>query len=126
MNKFFYLMLICTWEVGSIPRNIIASLDETLISAPNILPNWISKLRRQRHKNQHNTIHGGGKFSQNLCPSKNVWYNERNYKSGRHNQQHTFRHCKSQINHTSTDNPNLGLKVKEKKGREQISFSLQT
>ena len=55
--------------------------------------------------------HGAGKFSQNLLANKNLWYNERNCKSERHSQQHTFMHYKSQNRATTTNMLNLGLQV---------------
>ena len=63
------------------------------------------------------------KFSQNLCASKKLWYNERNCKLGRHSQQHTFVHRKSQNKNTSTYIPNLGLEVKGRNKGETKLFS---
>ena len=110
-------------EGGSIARKTITSLHETLTYAPSILSKWISKPRRQRHKKQHKTSHGGGKFSQNLHASKNSWYNGCNCKSGRHSRQHTFMHRKSRNKNTSTDNTNLGLKVRGRNKGETKSPS---
>ena len=45
-------MLSCTWNIGSIARNTIARLYETLTYAPNILSKWISKPRQQRNTKQ--------------------------------------------------------------------------
>ena len=112
INKFLYIMLICTWKVGSITINIIISLHETLTYAPNILSKWINKSRCQRHKKQHKISHDGGNFSQNLRASKHSSYNERNCKSGRLYQQDAFMHCKLQSKGTSIDNSNLGLEIK--------------
>ena len=42
----------------------------------------------------------------------------RNYKSGRHNQRHTFRHSNSQYKPISTNIPYYDLKVKGKKNRK--------
>ena len=75
---------------------------------------WISKPRYQRHKKHHKTSHGAGKFSQNLRANKELWFNEGNFKSGRHSRQHTFMHYKSENKNTSTNMPNLGLEVKGK------------
>ena len=98
-------------------ENTITSLHKILTHVPNILSQWISKPRRQRHKKRDKTSHGAVRFAQNLCACKESWYNERNCKSGRHNQHHIFVHCKSWNKNTSTDMPNLGLEVK---GRNKV------
>ena len=111
INKFLYLILFCTCKVGSIARNTITTLHETLTYAPNILSDWINKQHQQRHKKRHKTSHGGWKFSQNLHASNNLWYNERNCISGRYSQQHIFVLYKSQSKRTWTDNSDLKLKI---------------
>ena len=70
IDIFIYLMLLCSWKNGSIVRNTITNLHEMLTHGPNILSEWISKPRPQRHKNHHKTSHGARKFSQSLCESK--------------------------------------------------------
>ena len=111
-------MLLCSCKVSSIARNAITSLHETLTHTPNILSEQISKLRRSRHKKHHKTSHGDEKFFQNLRASKMQLYQERNCKSGRHSQYHTFLHNKSQNKNTSTNIPNLGLEIRGRKQGE--------
>ena len=126
-SKFLYLMLFCTCKVGSISRNTIICLheviSETITFTPNILSNRINQPRHHKLKKWYKTSHGSEKFSQNLRASKNWWYNESNYKSGRHGWQHTFIQCKSQQKITSTDNSKLGLKIKIKSGKKVVTKS---
>ena len=123
IDTFIYLILLCSWKVGSITKNTNTRLHETLKYTPTIFSKWISKPRRQRHKKCHKTNHGARKFSQNLRASKKLCYNERNYKSERHSRQHTFAYCKSQNKNTSTNNPNQGLEIQ---GRNKEEIKLPT
>ena len=75
----------------------------------------MNKPRLCYNKKQHKTSYGSGKFFRNLRASKNLWYNERNCKSGKHGRQHKFMHHKSRTKFTTTNNSNLDLKFKSKK-----------
>ena len=118
-NKLIYLMLFCTLEASNIIRKaniyILKTMFKKITSTPNTVSNWINKLRLHHTKKRRNTSHGSGKFSQNLRASKNLWYNVRNCKSGRHGHQHTFRKHKSQTRHTITNSSNTGLSIKSRK-----------
>ena len=83
-------------------------------TALNIFPHWISKPYIRKHKNHSKASSGAGRFSQNLHACKKSQFIVHNYKSGRHNQRHTFRSCKSQDKTTSIDILYTGLKVKGK------------
>ena len=78
----------------------------------NTFPNWISKSFIQKHKNRSKVSNGAGKSARNLWICKKSQYNLQNYKSGRHNQYHTFRRCKPKYKSISTNIPSFGLKVK--------------
>ena len=126
-NKIIYLVLFCTLVASTITRKAIIYklkiLFKLITSAPNTVSNWINKPRPHYTKKQRKTSHGNGKFSQNLCASKSIWYNERNCRSRRHGHQHTFRKHKCQTRHTTTHSPNTGLSIKS---RIQISNSSKT
>ena len=68
----------------------------------------------QQSKQWNREIHS------NLWACKKSQYNVRNCKSGRHNQRHTYRCCKSKYKSTSTsiNIPSYGLKVKKIKNRK--------
>ena len=89
IDKLIYLILLWSWNFGSIARNTITSLyapvNHVCNTAWNLLPEWNSTPRLWQDKNCHETSHGAWKFSQNFRASKKLCYNERNCKSERHN-----------------------------------------
>ena len=107
-------------------KNKITSLQILVIwvcrTTLNIFSHWISKPPIRKHKNHSKASSGAGRFSQNLRACKKSQFIVRNCKSGRYNQQHTFRHRKLQHKTTLTNIPYTGLKVKgRKKGKTKIS-----
>ena len=118
-NKLLHLILFCTFEASNIAKKSIIyihkTIYETITSTPNIISNWINKPRLHYVKKRCITNHGSGKFSQYLCASKNLWYNEHNCESGQHDRRHTFMHHKCQEKFTPTNDSNPDLKIKSRK-----------
>ena len=94
------------------PSYVLETLSETITSTPNAIFNWINKQRLIYTNKQRKTSHDSRKFSQNLCANKNLCYNKRNFKSGRHGRQHTFTKQKSRTRHTTTNSLNPDLNIK--------------
>ena len=81
-------MLFCTFGASTVARKAIIhiynTISKTIASTPNAISKWINKPRIWYINKQRKTSHGAEKYSNNLCASKNSWYNKRNCKSGRH------------------------------------------
>ena len=122
IDKFIYLILLWSWIFGSIViTSLHSSVNHVCNTAWNILPEWNSTPHVHWDKNRHKTSHGTVRFSRNLWVSKELCYNERNCKSGRHNYRHTFiRHkpWKIRKDTNTTSLPNIILKVKTRNDRE--------
>ena len=118
-NKFIHLMLFCTFGAITIAKKAIIhiynTIFKTITSTPNAISNWINRPRIWYTNKQHKISHGIGKYSNNLCTSKNSGYNERNYKSGRHAWGHTFMRHKSQTKPPLTNKLYPDLKIKSRK-----------
>ena len=54
-------------------------------TAGNLLPKWNSTPHHQWAKKHYKKSHGARKYACNLCANKKLCFNERSYKSGRHN-----------------------------------------
>ena len=117
-NKLIHLMLFCTIQASTTTRKAIThiynTLTKTITSTPNAISNWIDKPHIWYTNNWHKTSHSGGKYSNNLCVSKNSWYNKRNCEFGKHSQRHTFMKHKSWTELPTTNSSNLDLRIKSK------------
>ena len=127
--KIIYFILLCTFKASAITSKTIVYIFETLFkvvtSTPITICNWINKPHIRYTKKYCKTSNGSGKFSHNLRASKKSYYNVRNCKSRRHGRQHTFMKHKSQTKHTTKNNSNQDLKIKDRKLRTFKSPPLQ-
>ena len=116
IDKLIFLILLWSSIFSSfVIRSLHSLVKHVCDAAQNLLSQWEFTPHIHRYEKRHKTSHGAGRCSQNLHASKELCYNERNCKSGRHNRQNTFmRHkpwkfCKD----TNTTNlPDMVLKVK--------------
>ena len=116
--KLISFIMICSCKCGNMSRNKITSFRTSInwiySTALNLFHQRISKPHCQKQKNHSKTSSGAGRFSQNFCECKKSRINERNCKSGRHNQQYTFMNCKSQHKTTKTNMLYIGVKVQNR------------
>ena len=119
--------MIWSWKCNNVLKKKITRLQTSIIrvywSTLNIFPQWISKPYIQQHKNHSKLSSGAARFAQNLRTCKKSQYNVRNYKSGRHNQLHTFRPHNSQYKPSSNNILYYGLKNGGRKNRKTKSSS---
>ena len=111
--------MIWSYNCNNAAKKKITHLGPSIVpvcrSTMNIFSQWISKPRIRKPKNHRKSSSGVGRFAQNLRACKKSQYNVRNYKSGRHNQRHTFKCRRSQYKPISTNIPNNGLIVQGRK-----------
>ena len=88
LYKIICFMLLCTFKATVITcktiEYVLETLSEAIISTPIAIHKWFYKPRIRHTKKHCKTSNGSGKFSHNLCASKQPCYNERNCKLGRH------------------------------------------
>ena len=116
--KFIRLMLFCTFRASTIVTKAIIhiynTISKTITSIPNAISNWFNKPRIGYTNKRPKTSYGAGKYSNNLCTSKTLLFNERNCKSGRHTWQHMFMKHKSWTKPPRTDTSYPDLKIKSR------------
>ena len=123
LNLFFKLIsLLVIWSCncGNIMKKKVTHFGSSIVqvfwSTLDIIPQWISKPRITRSFKHQKASSGAEQFAINLHKCKYSHYHVWNYKSGRHNQCHSFKQhrlkhkpCPSTITYD-------GLKVKGRKG----------
>ena len=124
--KFISFLVIRLWKCGAMITNKITilrtSVNQIYDTALSIFPHWISKACTRKHKNHSKTSSSTWRFFQNLCAYRKSWFIFCNCKSGRHNQQRTFRCYKLQHKMLLTNIPYTSLEIKgRKKGKTRIS-----
>ena len=125
IDKLMYCTLILSWIFQDImlPR-LQSSKDYVCDIVLPYLFDWKHTPILRKNKNRNKSSHGAGKFSMKLRNSKNLSYNERNCKSGRHNRRHSFlRYKPSKIRQygNARSLPDLNVKTRSVKGTKHPS-----
>ena len=88
-NVIYSTLLLFTmfWNImRNTSKRIQVLVNNACITTWDLLPKWnTTPLLQRQVKKRCKGSHGAGKYSWNLCASKNSCLNERNFKSGRYN-----------------------------------------
>ena len=117
--KLISFLVIWSYNCNNTMKKKITRLGTLVVQACrsilHIFPQWISKLRIRKPKNNRKSSRGTGRFAKNFCTCKKSQYDVQNCKYRRHNRRHTFKYRVPQLKPISTNIQYNCLMVKGRK-----------